>query len=218
LYFSLPPILEAKRKNWTKSKKINLNIAQKLYKSTLNKIKKTKLPFVVMDEFTPSRNTFGANITQAIEQVFTAGYQHLIVVGNDCPDISIKDMLIANEHLKSSNHTIGLTKDGGSFLFTISKKTWNASAFAALPWCSNQLGTSLQVLLEKENSVAQLNMKVDIDLLRDIQYLINCLQSSFSHFLKEIFSTHTVFPYYFSTVVHLGKTTIARRGPPISTL
>lgn len=214
LYFSLPPTLEAKRKNWTKSKKINLKIAQRLYNSTLNKIKKTRLPYVVMDEFMPSQNAFGSNITQAIQQVFKKGYQHIIVVGNDCPDISVNDMLIAHDNLKVSKHTLGQTKDGGSFLFTISQKNWNAADFKSLPWCSPTLGNSLLLLLEEQSFVALLNIKIDVDLLNDIQYLIQQLQSSFSHFLKEIFSIHSIIPYYFSSSNHLGEMVMNHRGPP----
>ena len=214
LYFTLSPTVEANRKRWTKSSKVNLKIAQKLYTHTLRKIQSTQLPYVVMTEQEQSQLNFGDNITEAIRTIFQKGFEHVIVLGNDCPNVSVQDIQSAYANIQSGEHTLGLTKEGGSYLFTISKDTWADGTFNILPWCTAQLGETLYALLENQAVVNCLKTKADINFLKDIHHLITNTRSLLTRFFKAILYHPTSILYVCLYKIQYENLSISGRGPP----
>ena len=61
----------------------------------LKTIRKTKLTYFISNETNQVGTTFGEKITHYIQEIFTKGYQNVIVVGNDCIEIKAKHLLNA---------------------------------------------------------------------------------------------------------------------------
>lgn len=166
LYFTLTPEIEANTKQWSHSNRINLQIAQNLYDYSKAQIKKVELPFIEINEQQQVGDSFGEKIVHAIEQVFDKGYDDVIVVGNDCINFNHKDLSQAEQLIEQGHQTIGLTKDGGVYLFSIAQATHTieqSETLKQLPWCTNELGQALQNYLHDLGSVEQLSIKIDID-------------------------------------------------------
>ena len=213
LYFALSPMLEARRKHWTKSKKVNLKIAQRLHEDTLSKIRSTRLSYLEINEDEQHGTRFGENISEAIQDVFDRGFEHIIVLGNDCPDISKHDILSAHRNIRFGVNTLGLTRDGGSFLFTVCKDEWKKSSFSRLPWCTGQLGDALHEYLDHQGNIQTLKTKADVDFFKDILYLVGHSRSMISLFLKEVIGNH-ILPFFLFRHSQSAKSNTPHRGPP----
>ncbi|MGD1847529.1 MAG: DUF2064 domain-containing protein, partial [Salibacteraceae bacterium] len=48
------------------------------------------LPAFVIDSTHQSGNSFGERISHAIQEVFNQGYDQLLVIGNDCPELHVE--------------------------------------------------------------------------------------------------------------------------------
>lgn len=224
LYFTLTPKTEANSKQWSKSNRINLQIAQNLYDYSKAQIKKVELPFIEINEQRQVGDSFGEKIVHAIEQVFDKGYDDVIVVGNDCINFNHKDLSQAEQLIEQGHQTIGLTKDGGVYLFSIAKATQTpeqAEILKQLPWCTHQLGQALQNYLYNIGSVAPLSIKVDIDNLTTLIYALGLsLPTPLVAILQNLlFSKSNKHP---KTFLHRISSYVLKglffRGPPTSTL
>ena len=215
LYFSLTPKEEARRKKWTQRSKVNLKIASNLYDHTLSVIRTSNIPFSISSEYTQVHNNFKTKITKAIDDFFNSGFDQVIVIGSDCPDLNQDNIDTAYKNLLLGIHSLGLTKDGGSYLFTQSKKQWNSKKFEALPWCTPQLGEELKLLLSQESETVCLNTKTDLDSTNCLnQYVQNSI-SKLSKLMKQLTSICNNYLYLFLQTLTYSYQASYKRGPPI---
>lgn len=90
--------------------------------------------------------TFGERITNGAADAFQLGYQNVVIVGNDCPDISPNDVSRAVDLLKGgASYVGGPTKDGGAFLVGLRHDS-NSNLFRELPWQTSHLFSELTSL------------------------------------------------------------------------
>ena len=134
---------EVKRKSIVKGNPLFQYLNQKTYLEA----KKTGLDVIVFSEKLQRGNSFSERFSNAIESAFLQGYQHIISIGNDSPDLKAKHIAIAHENLNKGITTLGPSLDGGAYLITISKQQFNKKDFASLPWQSRTLFTSLKKYL-----------------------------------------------------------------------
>lgn len=204
LYFTLTPTQEAKTKKWSNSNRVNLHIAKNLYDYSKEQIKKANLPFIEVNETQQKGHDFGEKIVNAINKVFLQGYEDVIVVGNDCINFNKKDIILAQKGIETAANTIGLTKDGGVYLFSIHQSTFspeNAASLKELPWCTNELGQSLLDYLQHIGPVEQLSTKIDIDDEQSlVQALGHHLPLSLLAILDQLFSFFIYIRFYISSI------------------
>lgn len=112
----------------------NKDVVSKLIDSTTKKIEKTNLPYFIISTEQQVGNTFGERLSNAISNVFNNGYNNVIVLGNDCPEITSGHILEANSLFNSHQLIIGPTTKGGTYLIGISKKTFHKASFEKLKW------------------------------------------------------------------------------------
>lgn len=187
LFFSLTPEKDALRKRWTHSKRLDLNIATALYNRTLGVIKESKIPYFECNETHQSELDFGSNISSAIQHLLDKDFDNVIVVGNDCFELKASDLIQAEENLQKGIASIGETKDGGSYLFTVSADKWDAEAFEHLPWCKKTLAASLISLINRNQQLLFLKSRVDLDHLQNLKVNSNFFQFNNIRFLNMLF-------------------------------
>lgn len=91
-------------------------------------------------------SSFGHQLQRAASILLNQGYQRVIIVGNDCPDLRISDLKKAANALANDCMPIGYDKRGGVFLLGLDQRflTKNlAGLFAELPWQTPKLGICL---------------------------------------------------------------------------
>ena len=109
----------------------------------------------------------GIRMHNAFLEGFAQGYENIIVIGSDLPDISNEVIQAGFDQLESNNVVFGPADDGGYYLLGMSNMT--NSIFENKPWSqSTLLDVTLQELSEQQKSVALLPTLNDIDTFEDL--------------------------------------------------
>lgn len=150
---------------------------EKLFESltskTLDTVAKSKLPYFRFSEAQQTGNTFGERFTNAIQSIFNKGFEQVITIGNDSPQLTVSHILEAEKQLNNNNFVLGPSTDGGFYLMGMKKVQFNASAFQKLDWQTATLSKQLlRLVTTAQVSVVRLETLFDIDTVRDIKSII----------------------------------------------
>lgn len=121
-------------------------------------------------KFVQEGKDLGERMKNAFAQSFAQGYQHVVIIGSDCAQITQAIISEAFEALKTHDVAIGSAKDGGYYL--LGMNTLYAEVFENKPWSTSQVFA--QTLKDFENaqaSVFQLPQLSDIDTVADLDTL-----------------------------------------------
>ena len=144
LLFALPDSIEAGRKVVARQSRV---VWQSMRALTRAKVRAAGLPLLESARLIDHQGTFGEQISAAVTAVFARGYERVICVGNDCPDLSIVDLRRAAYALATGQLPIGADQRGGVYLLSFSKAQFNPDALTHLPWQTAQLATALREYL-----------------------------------------------------------------------
>lgn len=137
---------------------------------------KTGLPLVVVDEYEQVGDTFGHRFAHAVKKVFDLGYNNVITVGNDSPQLKASHILKAEKALQKGQMPIGPSCDGGFYLLGLSKENYDFLRFVQFSWQTPKLYNEwLCFAAEKQLSAVSLRPLRDIDKLADISAMASVL-------------------------------------------
>ncbi len=157
----------------------------KLTQETLQKVKKTGLPYFHISDQEQEGKTFGERFTKAIQTVFENGFEHIITIGNDTPQLSTTHLLQASNALETGKTVLGPSMDGGFYLMGIHKSNFDQETFKRLPWQRFSLFNRISTLLDKtDNLLYQLPVLNDIDTIEDVKRLASFKKSISSAVLQ----------------------------------
>ena len=213
---------EAKHKCFIPSgnSKANRLIAKTLIRHTVGTVRKAGLPYYTIYSDQQQGETFGERIGSSMRQVFDNGYDNVIVIGNDCPEVSKTILLEANAAFELHNAVIGPATDGGAYLIGISRKQFEAlEQFKDVYWESDEMLSSLVSLLDRTStSFVTLELKEDIDNCLDISkhFCISSFLNVVDLIIKSILASarKSVQSYQFSLVNFIKECAIGLRAPP----
>lgn len=186
-----------------------------LLRHSLRQVRRTKLPYFHMGSQQQVGNSFGERLANAVEYVFAAGYERVLIVGNDTPDLSTK--LIQQAAAKFNEHSlvVGPANDGGIYLLGIDRQVYERKAFMQLAWETNTLQYDLRQLAPQAYWLHELS---DIDTatdfwsflrLRNRSVLARCLQLIVGSNYQQGYALALCWT---AKIAHLA--TAYRRGPP----
>lgn len=190
---------------------------QALYNKTLQAVKDTGLPFVLVDEALQKGNNFGEKYCNALEYCFNTGFEKIISVGTDCATLSKEVLLNANSSSHSEN-LIGADKNGGFYLFALHRKNYNRQQFSKFNWCSHDLLKDIFSYF-KNNKLAKpelIETGRDVNSISDLVEVIKQKNTSvFLRLLFQIFNKINVETKYLSIKINsFFLHTFSLRGPP----
>ncbi len=140
---------------------------------TIRKVKKTGITYFHYSEEQQVGVNFGERFVNAIQDVFQRGFQYVITLGNDTPQLRTSHILKALEELYAGRTVLGPSADGGFYLMGLSKPNFCAQEFIELPWQTASLRSAvIQRMFRKNVSVFCLETFVDIDTIDDIKLLL----------------------------------------------
>jgi hypothetical protein len=212
---------EAKRKQWSarRGKSTNVSIAQTLIARTIREVRRTGLPFYVISSDHQQGTLFADRLMHAIAQVFDQGYEKVIAIGNDSPQLQVPHLLEAARSLEAHPVVLGPDYRGGAYLIGLSKKVFDAAALKELRWNSALLYNDFVSWCRRQSisftsleSLSDLNDAADFRRLLSARKiplsLLRLFQSLLSSFVQNANAGLT--SYYpaasFTTPLH--------RGPP----
>ncbi len=218
LFFARTANAEAIAKNWSQSSRKNTAIANLLFDQALSTIHYTGIPNVQINESLQTGNNFNEKISNALSQFFQLGFQNAIVVGSDCVELSASDIISAYNKIENDQNTVGPSKDGGSYLFTISKMQFDSKEFKDLSWCTSNLNYELTCFLTNRSrqEVSILETKLDLDQdIKKVKADLIGIKSTLSFILVNLlFLKFFLFSYTGPTISIEKEPDIYRRGPP----
>ena len=163
---------ESRHKKLHPNKKINSRLHQALHNKTIQTADSTGLPYFLIDEYLQAGNGFGEKIASAVTSVFKKKYDNVIVIGNDCPQLSSQVLLDAAGKMDQNKLVIGPDRNGGVYLFGISADLFDTKTFSKIPW---QTGKVCNALLHYRNCISYnlylLERLSDFNKLSDLYFL-----------------------------------------------
>lgn len=130
--------------------------------------RRTGLPYFHFDENAQEGVSFGERLGNAMQNIYDRGIEHLVVIGNDSPDLRTKALLKAADKLSEGKSVFGPSGDGGTYLIGISRSKFDLDTFVRLPWQQNDLLEKLILWsLSSGTTHLLLKSKLDLDTLTD---------------------------------------------------
>ncbi len=170
LVFSRSVGVEVSSKELLKDTHANIDFISLLNKRVKRVVKNSRLPVVYSNENNQVGKSFGERLSHAIQTVFTKGFESVLIVGNDCPDLRTKDIVQAGRLLKKSDFVIGPDLRGGTYLMGMNKTAFNKQAFEKLEWQTKNLLVSINSYTNRfATTFHQLKHKFDLNFTIDIQ-------------------------------------------------
>lgn len=163
LFANLPDI-EAREKSFCGLllQKANRKISSVLTQHFYSLAKQSTAETFLMDTYRQTGRSFGEKIANAFADIFSRGYENIVCIGNDCPDLSLQRLQHSVIAVEAGNVVLGPTFDGGAYLIGIPKHKFNQQYFQQIKWQSKQTLESLKALFN--------NDEVELDFLADIDH------------------------------------------------
>ena len=197
----------------------NLALIRKMNSETERIARATGLPVFRIDGELRSGESFGDKLYSAFLRVFQAGYLNVIGIGNDCPALSSRRLLIAARHLEKNAFVLGPAKDGGVYLIGAQKEAITRVSFTGLPWKTSRLFEKMLVEWAAFR-VHFLPLANDLDTALDLyRFLTGTHANAFKKALATVLASPKAFGDF--AVYKLQKAAffpkISSRGPPVAT-
>lgn len=171
-------------------------------------VQKSGLPYVHISEVEQKGNSFGERFANAIVQVYQLGFDHVISIGNDAPQLTVGHLKQAARRLSEGQQVLGPAQDGGFYLMGLQKAHFNYHNFVALPWQTSTLSHAFaERILTSKETVFYLGQLRDIDSFADISVMVHLnvnLTTALLKMLRSIIGRCTIYfrrNYYFHSNV-----------------
>lgn len=149
-------------------------VAATLVAHTRSVVQASGLPVRVISSDRQRGTSFGERFVNALADVFAEGYDQVIAVGNDCPQLGEVDFAAVERTLLGGRPVVGPTPKGGTYVIGLSRAHFDATRLQQLPY---QTAAFCDVLIEhltRQSAVApvQLAARNDLNSLADLQQLL----------------------------------------------
>ncbi len=120
------------------------------------------------DVWLQPQGDLGKKLKYAFLRAFENGFQTVLAVGTDCPDLTAEKIQDAIEQLMHADVVIIPSVDGGYVL--IGARSMQTCLFENIAWSSNLvLEQTVRHAHENDLSIAQLRPEIDVDTLDDLK-------------------------------------------------
>lgn len=125
--------------------------------------------------YVPQQGTdLGQRMKTSFVDAFNRGFQFVVAVGSDIPDLPGEFITEALTSLKTHDAVIGPSVDGGYYLIGFKENTFVPEAFDGIDWGTHTVYQDTLVLLQNAGcNLHTLPTWRDMDTLSDLKYLID---------------------------------------------
>ena len=118
-------------------------------------------------KFVQEGEDLGIKMQNAFQNGFDEGYENILLIGSDLPNISKEIIDSGFESLINNDLVFGPAEDGGYYLIGMSKM--NSSIFEEKPWSQSELlAITLAQLKEQQQAIGLIETLNDIDTFEDL--------------------------------------------------
>ena len=177
LVFARSAASEARHKNFgggCARRQTDRRIAQLLIDNALDAARRSGCAVHVVTEADQRGASFGERYSNAFADVFALGYDAVVSIGGDAPDLRPADIRRAVEQIAVHDMVLGPASDGGAYIVAARRTNWPAAEFASLAWeTSGLFNDLLQMAGRRKLRCALLREQRDIDGPRDLLDWLN---------------------------------------------
>jgi 2-phospho-L-lactate guanylyltransferase (CobY/MobA/RfbA family) len=168
----------------------NAAIAEKLIQHSISTAQKSNFPVFPIFDTEQIGHSFGERLANAVESIYDKGYENVIIIGNDCPQISPVDFLSTSTLLEKSNLVCGPATDGGLYLLGMAKSVYSRDAFIDLAWEEKNLQEDIEEYAEDNScTIEYLGILQDIDNESDFRYFLSRIKNKLRRELMRIIAS-----------------------------
>ena len=140
----------------------------------------TGLPIIYSTEHDQVGASFGDRLQGACQRAFATGYEHLVVIGGDCPGLRSEHLLQAVALLEAGHGVLGRDLRGGVYLMGLSRAGLDTGRLAELPYRAPGLAKAFCELLHDQHQEAPVELTPlgDVHRTSDLRREIARLKSS----------------------------------------
>ena len=208
---------EALHKKLSRNDSDNILLLDSLKRHAYSVAERSELPLFHFSETQQTGDSFGERLTNSMANVLAQGFNSVIVIGADCPDITVADIRSAKEALRVGQMVLGPDSRGGTFLFGLTAEMFKKQQLSKVSWQTSELLDSLISYAEHFHyQITYLDQKFDLNEATDvIEYsgqssvLKNMLRQ-----LMHLVDYQLVVCLCQSYLIYLKA--LSRRGPPVS--
>lgn len=111
----------------------------------------------------------GQRLHNAFEHTFQRGFERVLVIGSDSPDLPVAILQTALEGLQSHEVAIGASEDGGYYALGFSRQGFLPAVFQGIAWSTDKVfAQTLSCLQRHQKNLLQLPVWYDVDTLEDL--------------------------------------------------
>lgn len=217
LVFAQSAAADARLKRLSGQPQITIRVLAQLNQRTRQLADATGLPVLHAAALIPPTGGFGEQLTAALSEVFARGFERVLVVGNDCPDLTTAHLTQAALALESASVVLGPDRRGGLYLLGLSRAAFERLPTGQMPWQTSQLARAIKHEYDGW-SIAELSPLGDVNSRADLRnYQANTpLTAAFiRHLLAIGLATDQIRTSTGrSRTVRISLRTDALRGPP----
>lgn len=148
-------------------------VAQSLIRKSEHIVIDSGLPYFIIDSSQQVGHTFGQRLSHAVNSVFTYGFERVIIIGNDCPNLKTMDVSQVNLQLACKDLVLGPATDGGAYIIGLKKACYHEAQFSNLDWEKSTLIDSFHRYIDRFGLTSAFTViKSDIDNTEDLMVFV----------------------------------------------
>ncbi len=160
-------------------------------------------------------DTFGERLANAMEAIWSKGFDQQIVIGSDIPELDASILRNAEDRLKENEWVLGPSEDGGTYLIGMRRSAYDRQAMLDQPWLTASVFESLQSNLAGHPGCV-LSELADIDTAADLIKVTHRVDTPFVLLLKSLLAPqkHNTRKPFARPITNRSFATKALRAPP----
>ncbi len=169
-----------------KHKSFRASVVTFLNSRTRKLISRSGLPVFDHIDFTIENISLQERFYLAVNSTFEKGFEHVIVVGNDCPQLQLGDIQKASAQLEVNDLVIGPDWRGGTYLLGISRNIFTKEWALSLPWHTNRFAEVASAGIENVcymDKLIDFNYSTELPSIKKIKFRRSLLQAFIQLFI-----------------------------------
>ncbi len=201
LVFALSPLEEVNRKTFLNHGDLAKSLSKHIRKVATN----SGLPVLYFDESKQQGRDFGSRFTNALQSAYDKGYDSVITIGSDSPQLSKDHIVQAQKALENNGTVLGPTHDGGFYLLGLSKEHFKSDSFLNFSWNTEAVFEDVYNNFLNNNYQCTILQKLrDIDYFSDFEKLpLQCLTNVELREIIRVLISKPLKKYYNSGIKNL---------------
>lgn len=124
--------------------------------------------------FIPQKGSdLGERMKQCFTETFLEGFQRVVLIGSDSPDLPVTLLEQAFQELHTHDLVLGPSSDGGYYLIGFQATSFEPSVFEDVQWgTASVLAQTLQKIHDTKKDYRLLPQWSDVDTLDDLNHLL----------------------------------------------